>query len=156
MGLYLWASYIVFLKTSPSRIILGWFLSNNPDHLPGTNFYFNSLNKGFFRPHVWYTIEEQQTNMKHRPMVINDNHNPRNKMGLPWWLSDKESACSAGDSVARWIRSLGLEVSLGGGHGNSLQYFCLENPMHRVAWQVTVYRVTQSLIWLMWLSTHSG
>ena len=145
MGLYLWASYIVFLKTSPSRIILGWFLSNNPDHLPGMNFYFNSLNKGFFRPHVWYTMEEQQTNMKHGPMVINDNHNPR----LRWDLDkefDKESVCNAGDSGERWIRSLGPEDSLGGGHGNPLQYFCLENPMHRVAWQVMVYRVTESLI----------
>ena len=24
--------------------------------------------------------------------------------------------------------------SLGGGHGNPLQYFCLENPMDRGAW----------------------
>ena len=42
---------------------------------------------------------------------------------LPWWLS-KESACNAGD--------LGLIPELGrypgGGHGNPLQYPCLENP----------------------------
>ena len=82
MGLYLWASYLVFVKTSPSRIILGWFLSNNPDHLPGMNFYFNSLSKGFFRPHVWYTMEEQQTNMKYRPVAVNDNHNPRLRWGF--------------------------------------------------------------------------
>ena len=30
-----------------------------------------------------------------------------------------------------------------GGHGNPLQYFCLENPMDRGAWQATVYRVTE-------------
>ena len=32
----------------------------------------------------------------------------------------------------------------GGGHGNPLQYSCLENPNYRGAWQVTVQRVTES------------
>ena len=32
----------------------------------------------------------------------------------------------------------------GGGHGNPLQYSCLENPMDRGAWQATVHRVAQS------------
>ena len=27
-----------------------------------------------------------------------------------------------------------------GGHGNPLQYSCLENPMDRGAWRATVYR----------------
>ena len=27
-----------------------------------------------------------------------------------------------------WVRSLGGEDPLGGGHGNPLQYSCLENP----------------------------
>ena len=34
--------------------------------------------------------------------------------------------------------------SPGGGHGNPLQYSCLENPMDREAWWATVHRVTQS------------
>ena len=33
----------------------------------------------------------------------------------------------------------GLERSPGGGHGNPLQYSCLENPMDRGAWQATVH-----------------
>ena len=33
--------------------------------------------------------------------------------------------------------------SPGEGNGNSLQYSCLENPMHRRAWQATVHRVTE-------------
>ena len=33
---------------------------------------------------------------------------------------------------------------LGGGHGNPLQYSCLENPMDRGAWWATVHRVTES------------
>ena len=34
----------------------------------------------------------------------------------------------------------GLGRSLGGGHGNPLQYYFLENPMDRRAWQATVDR----------------
>ena len=34
--------------------------------------------------------------------------------------------------------------SPGGGHGNPLLYSCLENPMDRGAWQVTVHGVTKS------------
>ena len=36
-----------------------------------------------------------------------------------------------------------LERFPGGGHGNPLQYSCLENPMNRGAWQVTVHRVAK-------------
>ena len=38
----------------------------------------------------------------------------------------------------------GLGRSPGGGHGNPLQYSCLENPMDRGAWQATVHRVAES------------
>ena len=34
--------------------------------------------------------------------------------------------------------------SPGGGYGNPLQYFCLENPMDRGAWQATVRGVAKS------------
>ena len=46
----------------------------------------------------------------------------------------KESACNAGD----------LGLILGGGHGNSLQYSCLENPHEQGAWRSTVHRVAKS------------
>ena len=42
----------------------------------------------------------------------------------------------------------GSERSPGGGHGNPLQYSCLENPMVRGAWQATVHGVTKSWTWL--------
>ena len=32
----------------------------------------------------------------------------------------------------------------GGGHGNPLQYSCLENSMDRGTWQARVHRVTNS------------
>ena len=38
----------------------------------------------------------------------------------------------------------GLGRFSGGGHGNPLQYSCLENPMDRGAWQATAHRVTKS------------
>ena len=34
--------------------------------------------------------------------------------------------------------------SPGGGHGNSLQYYCLENPMDRGAWQATVHGIAKN------------
>ena len=46
--------------------------------------------------------------------------------------------------------------SLGGGHGNPLQYSCLENPMDRGAWWATVHGVTNSWTRLKQLSVHTG
>ena len=40
--------------------------------------------------------------------------------------------------------SPGLGRSPGRGHGNPLQYSCLENLVNRVIWQATVHRVEQS------------
>ena len=37
----------------------------------------------------------------------------------------------------------GLGKFPGGGHGNPLQYSCLENPMDRGAWRATVHKVTE-------------
>ena len=62
---------------------------------------------------------------------------------LPRWLSGKESAARA--------RTAGYEGSIpelgrspAAGNGNPLQYSCLENPMDREAWQVTVHGVAES------------
>ena len=38
----------------------------------------------------------------------------------------------------------GSRRSPGEGHGNLLQYSCLENPMDRGAWRATVHRDTKS------------
>ena len=45
--------------------------------------------------------------------------------------------------------------SPGGGHGNALQYSCLENPMDRGAWWATVHRVTKSWTQMERLNTHT-
>ena len=49
----------------------------------------------------------------------------------------------------------GLGRSSGEGHGNTLQYSCLENPLDRRAWRATVLRVAKSRIQLKPLSTHA-
>ena len=41
------------------------------------------------------------------------------------------------------------------GHGNPLQYSCLENPMDRGAWWATVHGATKSQTWLTQLNTHT-
>ena len=61
-------------------------------------------------------------------------------IGLPSWLSSKESAGNPGDADSM----PGLGRFPGGGHGNPLQYSCLENPMDRGAWRATVHGVTES------------
>ena len=43
----------------------------------------------------------------------------------------------------------------GGGHGNPLQYSCLENPMDRGACGVTVHSIAKSQTQLKQLSTHA-
>ena len=45
--------------------------------------------------------------------------------------------------------------SPGGGHGDPLEYSCLENPMDKGAWGTIVHRVAQSHTWVKRLSTHT-
>ena len=66
-------------------------------------------------------------------------------MWLAWWLSGKESTCNAGDT--------GDSGSIPGSGRAPLQYSCLENPMDRGSWRVTVHRVSKSWPWLKQLST---
>ena len=59
---------------------------------------------------------------------------------FPGGSDGKETTSNAGDlGLTPW-----LGRSPGGGHGNPLQYSCLENPVDRGAWQATVHGVTKS------------
>ena len=55
----------------------------------------------------------------------------------------KNLPANAGD-----IRDVGLILELGRspgrGDGNLLQYYCLEDPIDRGAWQAAVHRITHS------------
>ena len=59
---------------------------------------------------------------------------------FPGGSDGKESAYNVGD-----LGSIpGLGRYPGSGHGNPLQYSCLENPMNRGAWRATVRGVAKS------------
>ena len=60
-------------------------------------------------------------------------------MGLPRWLSGKESTCQC-----RMASICGSGWSPGGGHSNPLQYSCLGNLMDRGAHWAIVHGVTKS------------
>ena len=64
----------------------------------------------------------------------------------------KDAPANAGDA-----RDAGLipgpRRSPRGGHGNPLQYSCLENPRGRRAWMATVHRLAKSRTRLEQLST---
>ena len=61
-------------------------------------------------------------------------------IGFSGGSGSRESACNAGD-----LDSIpGLGRSPGGGHGNPLQYSCLENSMARGAWWAAVHGVAKS------------
>ena len=66
----------------------------------------------------------------------------------------KNLPANAGD-----IRDTGLNPgfgrSLGGRHGNPLQYSCLENPTDRGAWWVAIHRVTKSRTRMKPFITHA-
>ena len=56
-------------------------------------------------------------------------------MGLPWWLSVKETACQCRKHrFDPWVWK-----TPGEGNGNPLQYSCLGNPMDRGGWRATVH-----------------
>ena len=66
----------------------------------------------------------------------------------------KNPPANAGD--VRGTSSIpGLGRCPGGGHGNPLQYSCLENPVDRGAGQATVHAVAKCQTRVKQLSTHT-
>jgi len=64
-------------------------------------------------------------------------------LGLPRWLSGKESTCQA-----RYMGSTpGSERSPREGNGNPLQHSCLGNPMYRGAWWAAIHGVAKNQKW---------
>ena len=76
------------------------------------------------------------------------------KQSLIWGFSGgsvvKNPPTITGDvgSIPEWGRSPGE------GHGNPLQYSCLENPTDREAWQATIQRVANRYKWSNWACPH--
>ena len=69
------------------------------------------------------------------------------KLGFPRGNGGKESAFQCRRHkrcrFSYWVGKIP-----GGGHGNPLQYSCLDNPMDRGTWWATVHAVTKSRTWL--------
>ena len=53
-----------------------------------------------------------------------------------------------GGATGDAVLIFGSERSPGGGNGNPLQYFHLENPMDKKPWRATVHGIAKSHIWL--------
>ena len=68
--------------------------------------------------------------------------------------SPQRSNVGSSKLFALYISIPGSGWSPGGGHGNQLQYSCLENSMDRGAWWARVHGITKSWRWLKWLSMH--
>ena len=64
------------------------------------------------------------------------------RIGLPRWLSGKESTCSAGDT-GDMDSTPGSGRSPGIGNGNPLQYPCLGASIDRGAWRAAVHGATK-------------
>ena len=79
-------------------------------------------------------------------------------LGFPGSAGCKESDCQCRRHRRHrfnhsWVIEWGR--SHGEGHGNPLQYCCLEKPMDRGAWLATVHGIALSWPWLKQLSTFS-
>ena len=73
-------------------------------------------------------------------------------MGFPGGASGKEPSCQPRLDLRGVGLLPGSGRSPGGGHGDPLQYSCLENPKDRGAWRATIHRVAESRTRLKLLS----
>ena len=72
---------------------------------------------------------------------------------FPGGASGKELSCQC--RKLRDTSSIPESGKSAEGHGNPLQYSCLENSIDRGTWKSTVHRVAKSQTRLKWLSTHT-
>ena len=80
------------------------------------------------------------THTRARTQMQDRRDSPSPVNGFPGGSGGQESTCNAADlgSIPGWGRPPG------GGHGNPLQYSCLESPGDRGAWRATVPGVVKS------------
>ena len=98
------------------------------------------------------STENQIQGRPKRSLIFNG---PQIDVGFPGGDSGKERLAKAGD--VRDMGSIhGLGRSPGEGHGNPIQYSCLENPMDRGIRWAMVHRVAKSQTRLKGLSMHAN
>ena len=119
-------------------------------NLPTASFQFMELHGGLKRD-ILGSNQKQYTAQLTLQGHLKKVHKER---GFPDGASGKELPCQCTrrrrHGFNPWVGKIP-----GGGHGNPLQYSCLENPMDRGAWRAIVHRVAKSRTWLKWLSTHT-
>ena len=101
--------------------------------VPRTVTYQAPLIMGFFRQECWSGLPFPSRRKISR--------------GSSWPRDQTQVSCIAARSFTIWATREG--------HGNPLQYSCLENHMVIGGWQATVYRVARSQTQLKWLSAHA-
>ena len=131
--LNIWILCLCMSYLSIPEIMLTYQLCISPLRIVGINLLLSSLE--LLHPYVWEKLD--------LPFFL---------WGCPRELVVKNPPAHAGD--IREVGSIpGLGRSHGKGHGNPLQYFCLQKAMDRGAWPTTVHRVTQSQTRLKRLNT---
>ena len=96
-------------------------------------------------PHILNTLFYQLSNIQYSN--INHYHYHR-------WHSGKNHTCQCRRRKRLWFDPWIKKIP-GGGHGNPLQYSCLENSMDRGAQRAKVHRVAQSQTRLKRLITYT-
>ena len=142
-----WGKKMFFFKLRielPFKIKVGKMLSNCSDNC--CKFYTHTWNKILHAAFLKFRTDDQSLHLKAKKAFN----------ALYSWPSQVALVVKNPAANAEDIRDASLIPrswrSPGGGDGNTLQYYCLENPMDRGAWWATVYGVTKSQTWL---STHA-
>ena len=141
-------------STSLLLLYIPWVLTEYNDMYPPWQYYTEEFHgpESPLGSAILLVITDSSNSLQSLPRLLRAQASPgTHRIG---GTSGKEPACQC-----RRLRDAGsipgLERSPGGGHGNPLQYSCLENPMDRGTWQATAHRVTKNWTRLKWLSTHT-
>ena len=134
---HLFASLVTLHKQCESPFALFPSGLTNDNHGPSKK-VLETILRYFEVPEVWWNFEES----------VNREHLASASLFFGGFLSSSDSKESS-SRLETWDQSLGWEDPLEKeGHGNPLQYSCLENSMDRGAWWATVHGVTKSWTWL--------
>ena len=164
--------------TIASRFSWDWYqlLLALPHVYAFSHIYFSSflpncpcfIQTEHFLEHYYQIIQSNRTFF--RPMLLNSYGSDFSGVlcffsplffpfGLCCLASQVALVVKSPPACAGHIRDVGLIPgsgrSPGGGHGNPLQYSCLENPMDRRAWWATVQGIPKIETGLKWLSMHA-
>ena len=132
------------LNTDSLYLLASTLLSNSQQFLPSPNFSAFSPKDDFYKVNnnAFLQLLVQSDFFDHRTAFLSPCFAWRASQVL-YFSAVKNVPANAGDK-----RNMSLIPGWGrcpeGGHGNPLQYSCLENPMDRGAWWASDHRVTKN------------